>query len=112
MIPLDKLNAMSLETLRELNVAVVAAIKHKVAQETYKVAQTLKIGDVVTWDSTKVPGISGTVERINYKKAIINVTSGPRPGKWTVPISMLRQHKPDTPGNGKLKAEDFGLPSF
>ena len=63
---------------------IIEAVKFKRAQNARKAANTLKIGEQVTFNGKNGP-VVGRLEQIKIKKAI--VVSGMT--RWNVPLAML-----------------------
>ena len=63
---------------------IIEAVKYKRAQNARKAANTLRIGERVSFNGKNGP-VVGTLEQIKIKKAI--VVSGMT--RWNVPLAML-----------------------
>ena len=63
---------------------IIEAVKYKRAQNGRKAANTLRIGERVSFNGKNGP-VVGTLEQIKIKKAI--VVSGMT--RWNVPLAML-----------------------
>lgn len=111
MIPKDKLRSMSLDTLMELNRALVEVIKEKRHDVGQQVRWSLHPGQAVFFDSKTRGRVTGTLRQINRTKAIVSVPD-PSPGRgpiqWTVPLSMLHA----APSHNKPTAIPPGMPTF
>ena len=63
---------------------IIEAVKYKRAQNARKAANTLRIGERVSFNGKNGP-VVGTLEQIKIKKAI--VVAGQT--RWNVPLAML-----------------------
>lgn len=89
MIPQDKLKALSTDTLRALNTAIVTELKSRRYVESVKKAGELSVGDKVGYDSRRTGWTIGRIERVNRTRAHVRTIGGD--GKlWIVPMSMLQ----------------------
>ena len=86
MIDYNKLSAMSLSELRQLNNTIVTIIKSKRNLDSAIKKQQLIIGDVVTLTSPKYIGREFTIVKVNRTKAVI--TDGR--GRYTCPIDLIK----------------------
>lgn len=72
----DRLNAMSIEDLRELNKMVVEVIKRKRDNTGSDIKRMLKVGDIIEVSGDKFKGELWEVKKLNPKKAVCERENG------------------------------------
>ena len=80
---IDDLNADDLQK-------IINAVKMRRNQLHFKDAQTLKVGDAVSFEGRRGATLKGTVEKVKIKYILVRTTSGTR---WNVPGSHLTKIK-------------------
>ena len=83
----DRLNAMSVEDLRELNMMVIEVMKRKRENAGKEIKFLLSIGDLVYINSAKAKGEIYEVEKLNPKKAVVKNSDGV---KFDCPYSLIK----------------------
>ena len=86
MIDYNKLSAMSLAELRQLNNTIVTIIKAKRNLDSAIKKHRIAVGDVVTLASPKYAGREFKIVQVNRTKAVI--TDGR--GRYTCPIDLIK----------------------
>lgn len=72
----DKLNAMTIEDLRELNKMVVEVIKRKREKVGNGIKREIKVGDIIQVKGDKFKGELWEVLKLNPKKAVCKRENG------------------------------------
>ena len=69
---------------------IINAVKMRRNQLHFKDAQTLKVGDAVSFEGRRGATLKGVVEKVKIKYILVRTTSGTR---WNVPGSHLTKIK-------------------
>jgi hypothetical protein len=102
---LSKLNALSTDTLRDMNNHIVSLLRHRQAQKQMEAGSRLRIGGNATFVNRAGRKVTVVVDKINVKSA--NCTEiGPdgkrlETAKWRVAPSLLTPEPVAVPGSDR-----------
>ena len=82
-----RLEDMSLDQLIDLNEAICQRIDELREREALQTLQQLRLGQAVSFDSSKSGPVFGTLIKINRKTVIVASEDN---RQWKVPVSMVQ----------------------
>lgn len=90
MIPIDKLNALPLDTLEALHRSLVDVIKRKRYLAASQTMVNLQAGQVMSfYHRSRGETVQVTVKKVNHTRALCQEIGGMRQS-WNVPAHMLQ----------------------